>query len=227
MKLILQGLVKPIILGGDCVTEYVIESRTLFSRVVQSLLSEEGQYAVEPYQFVDEENGQIKPKGACILVQTPFSLPWDDKCLFGEFYDRLIMELFDDEQLRIAIEESALELQRNVARAGFAFSADYGFTSAWDLRKYLKAFGYRIDFDPSAPLLDSLIMFLAMAADVHCKKPLVFLNLESFLSESDLVTFCEQAVFYGLTVLLLASSPSEVSCQSLRKQSIDLQFCEW
>ena len=227
MKLVFQGFENPILLGLESVTEFAVENKVLFSRVVQALCSEEGQFATEPYQLFEEDNTPVKPKGAFIVVQTPFALPWEDKCLFGAFYDRFATELHDDDHLAMAIGQFALELHKSIARAGFAFSADYAFSSQWDLRKYLKTFGYKIDLDPSASLLDNLIMFLSLAADVHCKKPFAFLNLETFLDEKDLKTFCEQAVFYGATVLLLENKPSEYCFSNLRKQLVDLQFCEW
>ena len=78
MRLVFSGFENPLELEAGEVSVFEIENGALFARVAASLKLGCGRYALEPYSFWDEER-EIMPKDALMLISDPLSLPLDDK----------------------------------------------------------------------------------------------------------------------------------------------------
>ena len=208
-------------------TQLVVESPTLLSRVVQSLVSEEGEFAPEPYSLWTDDGGEVKAKGALFCVTDPFRLPWDHRVFSAGLLQRMDALIKEDDVSHAAIEALGAELRSCFAGLGLSLSSDYGFSVEWDAQKFLKAFGYKVETSLDDRLLDSLIRFLALSSDVGLNKPLVFVCLQNFLSVEDRKTLVEQSIFHGISLLMLESRRDDFVHDSLRKYTIDQHLLEY
>ena len=227
MRLYLRGFDSEIVVGEGLATQLVIESPMLMSRVVQSLVSEAGEFALEPYSLWTDGGGEVKSKGALFCVTDPFQLPWDHRVFVSGLLQRVDSLIMEDDESRIAIEALGSELRSRLAGLGFSLNSDYGFSVEWDAQKFLKAFGYKVETNADDRLLDSLIKFLALSSDVGLNKPLVFVCLQNFLSIEDRKVLVEQAIFYGISLLMLESRQDDFASESLRKYVIDQHLLEY
>lgn len=225
MRLVFSGFENPLELEAGEVSVFEIENGALFARVAASLKLGCGRYALEPYSFWDEER-EIMPKDALMLISDPLSLPWDDKGFLSVVVKQIEREFLEDEDLRTEVEETEGVLRRKLELLGMGFNADIGFALEWDLKRYLKFLGFGIAFQEEKTFLDNLLNFLSYALDAGCKKVICFVNLKTFLTKKELEQLYEHIFFLKLKVLLLENKHDNSSYEHERKMAIDLQFLE-
>lgn len=220
MKLYVAGFHEPLVLDNEAVTVLEVHNRTLFARICQSLESELDDEALEPYALWDGEDRRSS-RNRFLFVFNPFDLPWSEKALIAEVFERVEAIFLNEDDARQEIESVGRSLSDKVASLGLRLRSDYAFEVQWELRKYLKAFDFGVEMDPSDPLLENLIKFLGFASDAAFERQLVFVNLKNFLPPDEVQEFYRQAVFSELNVLLLENAPDDASYEYERKMSID------
>lgn len=127
MKICFSGFEHPIDVKSSLPFVLEIENRVLFSRVVQSLLSEAGESAVEPYTLWNESGKEIRSRGFAVFATNPFDLPWNERVFMGEITSRLERIYLEDEHVRSALEEAAQALSSKVAFLSMQLQSDYAF----------------------------------------------------------------------------------------------------
>lgn len=226
MKLCFDGFGSPVEINKGHVASLEIESEVLFARVCQSLSSKLGIDAVEPYTLWNDGDTELKPSNSIQYVIDPFNLPWDERGLAGGLDERIERIVFEDDIVRTRLERAASEIEQIAASASLQMNSDYAFAVEWDLRRYLKTFGFGVEKVENEKLLDSLIRFCQYVEDARYSGLLVFVNLRYFLKENDLKSFVEQAIFSNLHVLLLNAGLSGSTVPFERKYVIDQQLLE-
>lgn len=226
MRIAFSGLEYPIDVEPGYPTVLQIENQALFARMCSSLRDGEGRYAYEPYTLWEGED-ELKPSSSLMFIDTPFDLPWSDKSLMGEVSKRFEKLFLDDEELRGEIDSAAESIASKFLTLGMAMNADYGFDIEWDLRKFVKAFGFGIDRTAQNSVFDSLIDFMSLALDAGCKKTLVFVNLKTFLTKKEVSELYRHVFFSKMSVLLLENKHDETEYEYESKRTIDLQFLEY
>ena len=226
MKLVLTGLENPIEIVPGLVTTLQVENEALFARVARSIVSLQGREAVEPFTLWEGDD-EVKPSSALLVVPDALNLPWDDRSLMGEVLKRVEREFLEDEDLRRAVESMDSSLSEKLLQLGFGMNSDYGFALEWDLKRYLKFRGFGVGLRPDESLLDSLLNFLSLTLDAGCKKVIVFVNLKTFLTKSEVKALFDYVFYSKMKVLLLENKRDEVVYDYERKMIVDLQFLEY
>ena len=225
MRLSLSGFPEMLDLECDAVPVLEIHDSALFARVCQSLYSGLDGEALEPYALWEGED-QRSSRNRFLFVFNPFDLPWSERALIGEVLERLEDMVLSEDEVRQEIEAAGLALSNRVASLGLRLQSDYAFEVQWEMRKYLKAFDFGVEIDPSDKLLDNLIQFLKFASDAAFEKQLVFVNLKNFLTGEEVEEFYRQAIFSKLHVLLLENAPDDATYEIERKMRIDVHFLQ-
>lgn len=226
MNLVFSGLEHPIALEEGCASTLQVESPALFSRLVESLASGEGRYAIEPYTFWDSDK-ELAPKDILLMVIDPFSLPWDNRVLMGQIVKKIEREMIEDEDIRILIEEAEQAFASRLISLTGGLSADYSFGVEWDLAKSLKMLGFGAMPSSSEKLVDSLIAFLSLALDAGFNKGIAFVNLKTFLTKNELNLLLEHVFYTKLKVLLLENKIDTEEHKYERKYIVDQHFLEY
>ena len=225
MKLVLAGLENPVEIESGFATTLQVENEALFARIARSILSLQGREALEPFTLW-EEDGEIRPASALIVVSDVLHLPWDDRALMGEVLNRIEREFLEDEDLRRVVESMDVMLSARLLQLGLAMNSDYAFGLQWNLRRYLKFRGFGIGSGEDESLLDNLMNFLSLALDAGCKKVIVFVNLKTFLTKNELVVLFNHIFSSNMKILLLENKHDDNEYESERKIVIDLDFIE-
>lgn len=227
MKAVFAGLERslPIVPGTVSVLE--VANKTLFARMCQSLLSGRGEEAVESYSLWDASGDEVRPSDAFLPVANVFDLPWDDRTLETRLYEMFEQSLLEDEELRLHIEELGRRLASSVFQLSLAAQGDYAFGLEWEFRKYLKAFRFGYERMPEdASLLDNLIGFLDYACDVGMRRPILFVNLKTFLDQKSIEDLYERVFVRDLSVVLLEGAHDDFKYEHELKLTIDQDFLE-
>ena len=224
MKLVIEGFDEPIVLGGGPVAVLEIHDKQLYSRICQSLISEKGEEAIEPFSLWEEDGSKRSARNAILPVTDPFDLPWEERSLLSDLQETVEEAYAADDQARRKIDEAAHYLREEVSCLGLRLQSDYEFALEWDLGRFLKAFDFSVDGDPADSLLENLIKFVKFASDIQCHQVVLFMNLKSFLEKNELEEFYREAFFCDLNILLLESAPDDEFYAQERKTTIDQDF---
>lgn len=227
MRIVFSGMERTVPLTCERVSVLRVANNTLFCRICQSLISGRGEDALEPYSIWSDEGERLGTKDAFIVASDPFALPFRHKSLLGALHSRMQDDLFADEDERARAQDLHNELAACVARLGFQLNGDYCFTVEWSLSSYLKAFGFGIDLSPDLSLLENLIRFVDLAADMAIDEAILFVNLKTFLSKNDLEVLCGHIVFHRLKVLMLENLHTGVHCGVESEIVVDQHFLEY
>ncbi len=202
MRLVFDGIETPIETSHIKATTLYIENSVLFGRVCNSLCSGVGRDAEEPYTiWID--GVEKKPNDTLLVIANPFDLPWNDRRLSSALFDRMKGLLFEDEELRGEVEALRQEIDSKLAILEFQLYGDYEFGLEWDLRNYLKAFGFAASHSAQISLFDNLISFVNYVSDLSLNLVLIFVNLRTFLSERELYELQSHIIFLEIESLFL------------------------
>jgi CRISPR-associated protein Csn2 len=226
VRLVFSGLERALLLESGVACTLQVEQPALYARLIQSLASGEGRYAIEPYAFWNDEK-EIAPKDALLVVIDPFSLPWDDRALTGQIIKKLESEMVADEDARFLIEQIEEELATRLISLTGGLSADYSFEAEWDLTKSLKMLGFGAAPASDSKLVDNLIAFLSLALDAGFKRCIAFVNLRTFLTEKEFQLLLAHVFYTKLKVLFLENKIDTEKHEYERKYTIDQDFLEY
>ena len=205
---------------------YQFENQKLFSRVVQSLVSERGEESIEPYVIWDDKGRLVNPKKAFVLFNALPCIPLDDSLLKALF--QKIEILFNEvSELKSSIQDIWDQLQDLVEGTNLGYNGCYSFSRDFDLTKVLKLFGYTPSVDLGNELLDNCMSFFDLCADVQLEKPIVFVNAFRFFTDIELKLLYEKAIFNKIPLLLLESG---LNCRTVCNEQyimVDQHFIEY
>ena len=227
MMISFSGFEHSIDMSDSRVLALHIANQTLFARVVVALLSGQGEQASEPYTLWGDDGQQLRASNVFLPIANPFDLPWRHKRLLGALYSRFEEALLTDEDLRLRMQELHLGMRSCVNQIGFQFNAEYDFGVEWELRHYLKAFDYGVGSREASSLLDNLIQFVDLAADVACDMVLLFVNLKTFFGENDLLELYGRMIFHGIRAILIENQNAPFYNDFERKVIVDQHFIEY
>ena len=225
MRLVFSGLENPLKLTTGETSVLQVENSALFARIVSSLQTGLGHQAMEPYSLW-EDDGEVKPGNALMVVPDALNLPWDDRAFMTTITKRVEREFLEDEDLRMQVEEAERAIKMRLSRLNLGFNADLGFGLEWDLKRYLKFLGFGAAPQEDRSFLDNLLNFLSFALDAGCRKTIVFVNLKTFLTENELQMLYDHVFFLKLSLLLLENKIDTMSYRHENKLAVDLQFLE-
>lgn len=203
-----------------------IRNEKLFSRVCLSLASGLGEDALEPYAVWDDEDKQIRPSSALMVISDPLNLPWGHRLLSGKLYEKVEKLILEDDELREKIETINHEIEQEVSMCALQMNSDYSFGIEWALNKYLKAFNFGVENTPDDSLFDKLIRFLSLAADVSFKESLIFINVRKFLTKNEMDDLVKQTIFLNLSCLFVENSLGFDAYSTNENICIDQDFLE-
>lgn len=212
-------------LGNGKVSVWEIESHQLFTRIIRSLLSEQGKDASEPYQLWGDNGKAVNPKKAIIVMNSLPTVPYDNKTLLGKLYSKVVQCIEHDIELEHTIRDMGINISHLIEDAGMSLWGNYSFAQGWGLEQYLKAFEYRPDCGgDDATLLEGCIRFFELCLDIGCTSPIVMVNAKTFFDAGDLKELYSQAVFLGTPLLILESKHDLSYYEHERKMAIDQDF---
>lgn len=227
MKIVFSGLEKSIEISKESVSVLQVENHVLFARLCQSLLQGKEERAIEPYTLWDDEGNRVKAHDGLMIIVDPFQLPFRHKALMGSLYKKIAYELLIEEDVRSRLQDLSSEMNACVNEIARSFNGDYEFTLEWGVENYLKAFGFDVEASDDQMLLDNLIRFLELAADMAYGGTLVFVNLRTFLSKNEIEELNRSIIFHRIKVLMLENTDSSIYDEFDSKRVVDQHFIEF
>ena len=221
-KLIIEGIDEPILIDECFTTSLAVANKTFFSRLVSALLEGSGE-GLEKFAFYHNDD-EIKFSKVSLSVVNPFDLPFKNAALLKSLFQRIEEAVRFNDSVLIKVNELQLLLNQTLSDANENLNCEYDFGVEFDVKKYLKTFGYSSDVDSTSSLLESLISFLNFIADVAPEKLLFFVNLGNFLDNNDINDFCKTVFSLKLTAFIVNSGIEVPEICNNKNYAIDQHF---
>ena len=173
----------------------------------------------------DNEGNELSPRDQFLFVD-PLHLPWEAKALSNHLYDDLLECVNESDETCRLIGDLNTKLRSVILTNTLQLHAAYGFAIEWDMKKFLKAFGYHAVAPDESSLLDNAIEFLSYVSDMKYQGSLVFVNARSFFSETDYRYLVDQLVFLGIQAIFLENRSDWEILPKERKFVVDEDLLE-
>ena len=139
MKIVFSDIPVSIELSDKKVSVLEIINNHLFAQICNSLLEKDEESREMSFSLWNEDK-EIKPEQNILYVDSPLSLPWDDKKLNNKFLEYISKEINLDEQRRSRIIDAVSVINEEIFQVSSGFNASYELQTEWDMAKYLKNF---------------------------------------------------------------------------------------
>ena len=223
MRIVFSTVPVSVELSDKKVSVLEIVNNHLFAQICSSLIEKDEESREMSFSLWDEDK-EIKPEQNILYVDSPLSLPWDDKKLNNKFLEYVSKEINLDEQRRSRIIDVVSVINEEIFQVSSGFNASYELQTEWDMAKYLKMSHFSAK-KAGRSFFDNQIEFLNFISDVSFRGAVVFVNLKKFFTQEQYVEWSNQVVFLGIQTLLIETETSIQDNINENKQAIDLLDC--
>ena len=201
MRLVFEKFETPLELRTDALNVLRIQDQSLYARCALSLSQGFPPDCLEPASFFTKEDKEVKPSNVLFFVGDILQIDLNDrrivaqaiKVLVGRFAaegDLIHHLLHMNEQMEDMLEGQFLQM-----------TGDYCLADDWEVSKYLKMLGFRIDDTEDATVYQKLVHFIKLVADLYPDWVIAFVNLPSYLAAQQYNEFCNLVIALQLRVL--------------------------
>lgn len=124
MKIVFSDISASIELSDKKVSVLEIINNQLFAQICNSLLEKDEESREMSFSLWNEGK-EIKPEQNILYVDSPLSLPWDDKKLNNKFLEYVSKEINLDEQRRLRIADAVSVINEEIFQVSSGFNASY------------------------------------------------------------------------------------------------------
>ena len=223
MKIVFSDAPISIDLSDKKVSVLEVTNNHLFALICNSLLEKDEELREMSFSLWNEDK-EIKPEQNILYVDSPLSLPWDDKKLNNKFLKYVSKEINLDEQRRSRIIDAVSVINEEIFQVSSGFNASYELQTDWDVSKYLKMFHFTAE-KAGRSFFDNQIEFLNFISDVSFGGAVVFINLKKFFTQEQYTEWSNRVIFLEIQALLIETETSIQDNDNENKQVIDLLDC--
>lgn len=137
MKIVFSDVSVSVELSDKKVSVLEVVNNHLFAQICSSLLEKDEESREMSFSLWNEDK-EIKLEQNVLYVDSPLSLPWDDKKLNNKFLEYVSKEINLDEQRRSRIIDAVSVINKEIFQVSSGFNASYELQTEWDMSKYLK-----------------------------------------------------------------------------------------
>ena len=160
-----------------------------------------------------------------ILLNDFINPDWQNKTLLTKIYKHL------DNEIKFKIESFDLYQKslHNLKTAVFDLisdvNIDFKSDDEIDIKSIFSVFGIKPIFD-NDNLLESLLQFLNVVAELKLYKVIVLIHVKSYLNNEELAILYNHALHCQIGLILLESNHIEKTISNEKKLFIDSDFCD-
>ena len=126
MKIVFSDVPVSVKLSDKKVSVLEVVNNHLFAQICSSLLEKDEESREMSFSLWNEDK-EIKSEQNILYVDSPLSLPWDDKKLNNKFLEYVSKEINLDEQRRSRIIDAVSVINKEIFQVSSGFNASYEF----------------------------------------------------------------------------------------------------
>lgn len=222
MKLAHPDWEHTVIFSENQINVITVENKAFFSKLISVLLLQtEGADG----DFVLSEDDIVLPiSKICDVIINPFSLDFNSKKNLTKIYNLLKISAFDENHYTLT-GELKTQLFKYLDTLLFDFDFPVTYQDDFDFVSLFKAVNIAID-EIGTTLLEKLIHYIRISAELLEIKCFMFVNLKTFLSDSELKELYTFSFYHKVHLLLFEGFFTEKTQPCEKHYIIDNDLCE-
>lgn len=208
-------------LKSECLNTLLIENRDLFIAFLKQLHieadNEEGKIILQ------DDLKEISFKKNAELIINPFDIDPNNAKNIKKLYEKIIESSSNEEiyEKRLLFENILKEYVEEVV-----FLSEYDLIyDSLDYQNIFKAVNLHIDTE-SNNLISTIIDYMRISSDLSGTKLFIFVNLDNFLTDSDLIELQNFICYNNIIVFCLQNQLNRKLLENENLRTIDEDLCE-
>lgn len=224
MKLVYKNIEYILNLEEDKIPVYIIENQNLFFTMLNDLHKQINENIEGNFRLFNIENKELNISKYFLLITDIFNINFQDKKILSSIFSSLKEESIKEEMypLRLEIENKLKNFLESLI-SNFEFPLELNEKFEYD--SLFKIFNIRIQ-ENYENFLEKLIDYLRIIQKLTTVKYIVFINLKTFLSESDIVKLYQECFYKKINIILFENFENNSIMKYEKKIIIDKDLCE-
>lgn len=204
----------------NCTEIISIEGPDIYTEFIQELIS---QLDGEAGNFVlSEKNDTVKMDKKVEFISNTFGVDFNEKRIISKAYNVLKDSAEGLDELREKINSSIVNILDEVILRSPYDNFVYNLDLDWNT--LFKLYDVKIQFE-EGKLVDKLIQYIKMLAELLGIKVVFLLNMSTFLTKYELQELCKYAQYEKVNLVLLEQRELELTDVKSRSHIIDCDRC--
>ncbi len=204
----------------NCTEIISIEGPDIYTEFIQELNS---QLDGEAGNFVlSEKNDTLKMDKKVEFIFNPFGVDFNEKRIISKAYNVLKDSAEGLDELREKINSSIVNILDEVILRSPYDNFVYNLDLDWNT--LFKLYDVRVQFE-EGKLVDKLIQYIRMLAELLGIRVIFLLNISTFLTKYELQELCKSAQYEKVNLVLLEQRELELTDVKSRSHIIDCDRC--
>lgn len=204
----------------NCTEIISIEGPDIYTEFIQELNS---QLDGEAGNFVlSEKNETLKMDKKVEFIFNPFGVDFNEKRIISKAYNVLKDSAEGLDELREKINSSIVNILDEVILRSPYDNFVYNLDLDWNT--LFKLYDVRVQFE-EGKLVDKLIQYIKMLAELLGIRVIFLLNISTFLTKYELQELCKSAQYEKVNLVLLEQRELELTDVKSRSHIIDCDRC--
>lgn len=204
----------------NCTEIISIEGPDIYTEFIQELIS---QLDGEAGNFVlSEKNDTLKMDKKVEFIFNPFGVDFNEKRIISKAYNVLKDSAEGLDELREKINSSIVNILDEVILRSPYDNFVYNLDLDWNT--LFKLYDVRVQFE-EGKLVDKLIQYIKMLAELLGIRVIFLLNISTFLTKYELQELCKSAQYEKVNLVLLEQRELELTDVKSRSHIIDCDRC--
>ena len=201
-----------------------IHNKVYFNKVIMSLISQLGEEAEEPYFLFNKKGKSVAVKNKIIILNSLPLVPVADKKTLSNLWDKVSQNMRLDGDSYNEFIDLTNRMFEIIRMHSLGMHSHLDFMVELDEKLVMKCFGLEPNSFNSSELVENIISYFEMLLDSDSVKPIIFVNLKTFLDRDGLEELAESAFFNKIPLLLLESCCDLNSYAREKKIIVDQDF---
>lgn len=201
MKMVFEKFESSLEIKRDALNVLRVADPSLYARCALSLAQGFSSLSLEPACFFTDDGKEISSAKLLFFAGDPLLIDLNDK--------RIVTQAIKIVSERIILEDSVIqrlealnyEMEDAFEDQFIQMFGNYSFADEWDSGKYLKSLGFCIDESKDRTVFERLMHYLRIMSDLFPDKIISFVNLPTYLTDTQYNEICETAAALQLRVL--------------------------
>jgi len=204
----------------NCTEIISIEGPNIYTEFIQELIS---QLDGEAGNFVlSEKNDTLKMDKKVEFISNPFGVDFNEKRIISKAYNVLKDSAEGLDELREKINSSIVNILDEVILRSPYDNFVYNLDLDWNT--LFKLYDVKVQFE-EGKLVDKLIQYIKMLAELLGIRVVFLLNMSTFLTKYELQELCKSAQYEKVNLVLLEQRELELTDVKSRSHIIDCDRC--
>lgn len=215
-----------IIISDEYVRILEIEDKALFANIVQSINSLCCNQESKEYMVLLDEEKELDFAKNVYFIFDILNIDFNDRKILNKLYSNIKISLDSDSEIRNKIEVYFRDVFNLLDLTLVDFPFEFTYKTELEVEDLLKLYGIRL-YNEGQSFMEKILYLIDLISLLDLCKVLIFCNMKSFFTDSQIEEIYKHIIHNKLNVLLIEGIIKEKTLKYEKKIRIDLDFDDY